>query len=257
MPSTGKQHPPTTGASIALITSTTNNTNKHGTNKNQHTVEFSKNKHTPSRTTLPWSALGQLVQSTERDTWCQLAGTALHRARLAGDHEGLQRRRVTGSCPPRLGCRSALPRLRTNFGGCQSPSPTIARPSRVVACNSPKFGSCGSDTATPMADGVAKRMRNQGPTTGIRGALVRCTQHLPSTRAIPGTTRSGGAMTPRSGCSPGEQLSVRPETRLALVASDDYRRGSKSSAAPSATLTSRYRGNGVAGHDVDPEAPAE
>src|SRR5206468_9834766 len=101
-----KQHPPTIGASIALITSTTNNTNKHGTNKNQHTVEFSKNKHTPSRTTLPWTGLGQLVQSTERDTWCQLAGTALHRARLAGDHEGLQRRRVTGSCPPRLGCRS-------------------------------------------------------------------------------------------------------------------------------------------------------
>jgi hypothetical protein len=36
---------------IALITSTTK-TNKHGTNKkHQHTVEFSKNKHTPSPTT--------------------------------------------------------------------------------------------------------------------------------------------------------------------------------------------------------------
>jgi hypothetical protein len=32
-----------------------------------------------------------------------------------------------GRCPPRLGCRSALPRLRTNLAGCQLPSPALAR----------------------------------------------------------------------------------------------------------------------------------
>jgi hypothetical protein len=50
MPSTeNNTHPQQAGA--ALITSTTTTQNKHGTNKIQHTVEFSKNKHTPSRTT--------------------------------------------------------------------------------------------------------------------------------------------------------------------------------------------------------------
>jgi hypothetical protein len=53
MPSTENNTHPNTQAGIALITSTTNNTNKHGTNKLQHTVEFSKNKHTPSQTTPP------------------------------------------------------------------------------------------------------------------------------------------------------------------------------------------------------------
>ena len=94
--------------------------------KIQHTVEFSKNKHTPSRTTFSWTAPGQLVQSTERDAWCQ----------LADPHSTAPVSQVTtrGSsaptrygCPSRLGCRSALPRVRTNLGRCQSSSPVVLR----------------------------------------------------------------------------------------------------------------------------------
>jgi hypothetical protein len=98
----------------------------------QHTVEFSKNKHTPSRTTLSWADPGQLVQSTYPATWCQLTRPALHRARLVTTRGSSAPTRY--GCPPRLGCRAALPRLRTHLGGCQSPS-LPHRPS--AAGNSP------------------------------------------------------------------------------------------------------------------------
>ena len=54
-------------------------------------------------------------------------------------------------CPPRPGCRSALLRLRTNLGSCQSPSLAIAHPSagKFRLRDGTTAGSCGLAPQTP------------------------------------------------------------------------------------------------------------
>src|SRR2546421_6583838 len=95
--------------------------------KFQHTVEFSKNKHTPSRTTYRGPLQGNLfrVHSFSHDVNSRGPHST---APVSWRPRGAPARRRDTGCPPHLGCRSALPRLRTNLTRCQSPSPTIARP---------------------------------------------------------------------------------------------------------------------------------
>jgi hypothetical protein len=85
-------------------------------------------------------------------------------------------------CPPRPGCRSALLRLRTNLGSCQSPSLAIARPSAG------KFRL--RDGTTAGSSGLAPQTPKRGPLDpGFRmvgnAASPSAPRHLEPTLAPP------------------------------------------------------------------------
>ncbi len=109
-----------------------------------------------------------------------------------------------GRCPPRLGCRSALPRLRTKLSGCQLPWPTLAH--RCVRF--PRPAGCGSDARA--AHRASSSASNSWSPPAIGMILVRLTVPVISVTA---PRRTPKACANSEGLRSGRQCGLR---RLAL-----------------------------------------